>query len=533
MLRLRLAPLAALALFFASSEAIAGGHPSGAALVRLLGPHAGIALSSTGRDDTLDALVPLPDGAAASTLGLEPVVPGFGRLRGGAPAFLAFERAHPDLPIDVAPPLHMLLDRAGLFTHATVAHSASENGSGVLVGVADTGLDVTHADFLDASGRTRVAWLLDLSAPPYGKYPDLEQKYGVVDANGVLVQGAVYAAADLDQLAGTGVPPPSDSIGHGTHVTSIAAGNGGPVTAGPHYVGFAPQATILFARVTRDSTGSIDNGDLVRSVQFLFDRADAMALPVAVNLSLGTDFGPHDGTMDWEQVLASYVGPAHPGHALVAAAGNSGSIYDTPVHQSVRVSPGARMTVPIQTHGATSGSLEVWVAIRSGASLSVGFAGPDGEWIAPVSDGNEAGKNTSQYNAGVINGSSASKSPVPAASHGAVAVVSGRWPSGTYAIELDGVGTADLYLEGTGDVSVGESAGFATAVREGTINLPATHPSILGVGCTVNKPTWTTLTGALESQSAPVLDGAGGEVLLDASGEVESRPLADGEACWF
>ena len=68
---------------------------------------------------------------------------------------------------------------------------------------------------------------------------------------------------------------------------------------------------------------------------------------IVVNLSLGTDFGPHDGTMAWEQTLASYVGPSSPGHALVAAAGNSGSIADAPIHENVYVRSGTTLHVPM------------------------------------------------------------------------------------------------------------------------------------------------------------------------------------------
>ena len=101
------------------------------------------------------------------------------------------------------------------------------------------------------------------------------------------------------------------------------------------------------------------DGDLQRGAQFLFDRADFMKKPIAVNLSLGTGFGPHDGTMAWEQVLASYVGPSQPGHAIAAAAGNTGSIADAPVHQSASVSGGSRIAIPIVTQGAVNGALQV------------------------------------------------------------------------------------------------------------------------------------------------------------------------------
>jgi subtilisin family serine protease len=521
-------PACALALTFAGSAA-AGGGPDGAAIVRLLGKNAGLALSQTGSARPLTGLVRLPFGVRAESVGLEPVVPGFGRIRGGGAAIAGFAGAHPELSIEVSPPLHTLLDVAGIWTGAALAHENGANGDGVLVGVADTGLDVAHPDFKNPDGSSRVAWILDLSVPPYGKYPDLEKAYGIVDANGN-PQGAVYQGSDFPALLAAGVPLPGDEVGHGTHVTSLAAGNGG---AQAKYVGVAPHAQIVFARITTDGTNAIDNNNLVLGVQFLFDRADFMQKPIAVNLSLGSDFGPHDGTAAWEEVLASYVGPGTPGHALVAAAGNSGDIVSVPVHESVHVAPGSRMRVPISTQGAKGGALDVWIAMRPGTTLSVGLDGPDGQWIAPVSDGNEAGKNTAGYNAGVINGSAAAQSPIASESRGAVAVISGTWPAGTYAITLEGSGTADLFLQGTKDVIIGDNAGFRSPVREGTVNLPATSPGIIGVGCTINRLQWTSIDLASESQSEPLLDPAGAVPVLDSSGRVVSRSIHEGETCWF
>jgi subtilisin family serine protease len=529
--------LALLAVGTSARTAKAGGHPDGAALIRLLGPHAALALSPTGSESTLEALVRLPLGTSAESLGIDPVVPGFGRVRGGSTAILAFSTAHPTLAVEVAPPLHSLLDQAGLTINATLVHQDPGSlGDGVLVGVADTGLDITHADFRDANGNTRIAWLIDMSQPPVGTYPDLEQKYGVLDASGNVVSGAVYAAADINAILQAEGVGPGDDVGHGTHVTSIAAGNGGislPVRS--PYIGVAPNAGIVFARVTRDETDSIDNGDLQRGTQFLFDRADFMQKPIAVNLSLGSDFGPHDGTTAWEEVLASYVGPTMPGHALSAAAGNSGSIVDSPVHESAAVVGGSHISIPIATQGAQNGALQVWVAFRSGASISVGLDGPDGPWIAPQPNGEEAGKNTSGYNAAVINGSRAANSPVPTDSSGAVVVITGTWPSGQYNVTIQGEGTADLYLEGTGDVTIGGNAGFVFPVREGTVNLPATSPGIIGVGCTVNKAKWVSIDGISESEGVPVLDPSGGYAEPDPNdpGYPLERPLAAGDVCWF
>ena len=215
----------------------------------------------------------------------------------------------------------------------------------------------------------------------------------------------------------------------------------------------------------------------MRGTQFLFDRADFMQKPIAVNLSIGSDFGPHDGTMAWEETIASFVGPDKPGHAIVAAAGNSGSIVDSPVHQSARVSSGTTMRVPIATAGAANGALEVWIAIRPGASISGRLRRTIGQLIAPVGDGSEAGDNTSSFNAAVINGSGPSDSPVPQRlARGDRGHQRRRGRPATTASSSTATAPSISTLEGIGDVAIGGNAAFVGPVREGTINLPATNP---------------------------------------------------------
>jgi hypothetical protein len=187
------------------------------------------------------------------------------------------------------------------------------------------------------------------------------------------------------------------------------------------------------------------------------------------------------------------------------------------------------MRVPILTRGATNGGVQIWVSMHGDATLGVGLDGPDGTWISPVDSGQSAGKNTSDYNAAVYNGSAAPNSPVPQQSHGAVVVWQNKWPSGTYYVTLSGSGTADLYLQATGDAGLAGSVGFAHGVREGTINLPATSPAILSVGCTINKRAWRNVRGSRLGLSVPILDATGG--LLDPRGM--TRDPNDGEPCWF
>jgi subtilisin family serine protease len=499
----------------------------GAALVRLLGRGAQDAFaprSSAG----IGALVRLPPGVRAVDVGLPEAAPGIARLWGSPSRIVSFADAHPGWPLEVAPPLHTLLDTATATLKSGLANASGLDGSGVVVGIADTGIDVTHPDFLDGQGHTRVAWAFDVSAAPLGVHPDLEKQFGSTDGNGNAI-GAVWAGTDIDTLLARKATAqvPQDEVGHGTLVASCAAGNGSGGRS--FYKGVAPKATLVVARITGAADGSIGNDELLRGVAFIFDRAAAMHLPAVVNLSIGTDFGPHDGSMAWEQVLAAYVGPQHPGRSLIAAAGNSGSIADTAVHQRVHVSGGTTMRVPIHTNGAMSGGVQVWVAMHAGGGMRVGLDGPDDTWIAPVGGGQSAGKNTSDYDAAVYNGTE-SNSPVPAQSHGAVVVWQRHWPAGTYWITLSGAGTADLYLQATGDAATGiNPVGFAHGVRESTINLPATSPSIIGVGCTINKTSWRNVHGVRLGLVVPELDSAGD--LVDPLGK--SRDAVAGEPCWF
>src|SRR6185312_11665487 len=109
--------------------------------------------------------------------------------------------------------------------------------------------------------------------------------------------------------------------GHGTHVTSIAAGNGGiSIHAKPTYAGVAPGATLIIANPS--SGGGFFDADVLRAANFIFNRADALQQPVVCNLSLGGDFGPHDGTTALEKGLSAMVGDDKPGRAIVVAAGN-------------------------------------------------------------------------------------------------------------------------------------------------------------------------------------------------------------------
>src|SRR5688572_19632130 len=83
----------------------------GASYLRTLGPRAASVLAPN--SGLIGANVALPHGVRAQDVGLDAVAPGIGRMRASPAKVNAFIDAHPDLQVEIAPPLHLLMDRAG------------------------------------------------------------------------------------------------------------------------------------------------------------------------------------------------------------------------------------------------------------------------------------------------------------------------------------------------------------------------------------------------------------------------------------
>ncbi|MBI5170105.1 MAG: S8 family serine peptidase [Candidatus Eisenbacteria bacterium] len=222
------------------------------------------------------------------------------------------------------------------------------DGAGVAVGVLDSGLDYTHADFRTAGNLSRVRALLDYSSG---------------------TDGATCRPGQLDSLTCPEIDG-SGGHGHGTHVTGIAAGGGRRNAA---YKGMAPAADILFVKGIRDaqSNGGFSDADVVNGTAFLLSQAAALGKPAVVNLSLGGQVGAHDGTSVQEQFLDSFVGP---GRVIVAAAGNSGA---DPIHAGYTVQ-GSAFNDALETGlfiGPTGAYVDAWAP--PSAIVSFGIAAYD------------------------------------------------------------------------------------------------------------------------------------------------------------
>lgn len=423
-----------------------------------------------------------------------------------APSEIApFASAHPDVLLHWAPPRRVLVDEAEKWIGGTVFRNETGlTGLGVVVGIVDTGLDVGHPDLQTADGKSRVRYLLDFSREAADRQPELEEEYGCTGDTDC----AIYSNEDLDDILSNGVTgdEPTDNFGHGTHVASLAAGNG-LASKTPRYIGVAPEATIFGARVSRAGDGAIHDADILQATRFVFEQAERLGMPAVVNLSLGSDFGTHDGTSPLEQGLASFVGPDHPGRAIVVAAGNSGTLYagigrgqpePFGIHTEVHVPRESPVEIPLMTPtealGARrGGSAYVWLGFRPGDEISLAVDHDGESWIPDIAPGESTTFPAPGYEGTVFNGPTDGQSSIKVGPHNAVLVIDGDFAPGTvFTLRLSGHGTVNLWVQATGGASPDTSVGvlLPRGEKQGTINIPASHPDLIAVGATVNRNHW-------------------------------------------
>ena len=156
-------------------------------------------------------------------------------------------------------------------------------GRGVLILVADSGIDWQRADFIDTNGSTRIRWLWDQT---------LDQE---------------YSAAQIDRALMAENPetryrllPSIDVSGHGTAVAGIAAG----ANEQTGYVGAAPRAELLIVKLgPADPLGFPRTTELMRAVAWGLQKAQLLQMPLVINLSFGNSYGAHDGSSLLERFL--------------------------------------------------------------------------------------------------------------------------------------------------------------------------------------------------------------------------------------
>ncbi len=214
--------------------------------------------------------------------------------------------------VTLTPPKKLYNSKAVNYQNVQKAYDAGYTGSDVIIGIVDTGIDFYHPMFRKQNGDTRILYLWDQTLSGTGP-SGFQYNYGVE-----------YTQSQINQDLNSGTPysvvKQQDINGHGTHVAGSAAGDDHTISPQDTLHGGAKEANLIIVKTT------LENADIINAVDYIFAKASALGLPCVVNLSLGGQYGPHDGTDDDSQAINSLTGP---GKIIVYAAGNDG---DKKVH---------------------------------------------------------------------------------------------------------------------------------------------------------------------------------------------------------
>ncbi len=215
-------------------------------------------------------------------------------------------------------------------------------GNGVVVGIIDAGFDYTHPAFYDAERKTlRIKRVWEQYTKQEGASSPADFNYGIE-----LTTPEEILAARGDY----------DGNSHGNHVVATIAG--ADTTLYSKYIGIAPEADIVLVSKKEYERG---NQNILDGIKYIFNYAKSVGKPCVINMSLGHQAGPHDGTSVFDQTLSELQGE---GLIIVGSAGN---------HQQEKFHLGYEFSgkedAPLQTfidfHSAPSlsnsrGDVEVW-----------------------------------------------------------------------------------------------------------------------------------------------------------------------------
>ena len=239
--------------------------------------------------------------------------------------------------------------RAHVEARADLARAAHNiNGRGVIVAIADRGIDWRNQDFRNADGSTRIAGIFDLSDDTGANAPG--NPYGA---------GTLYTRAQIDAaLSGGPQLATRDAVGHGTASAGGCCGNGR--NSNGQFIGFAPEATIVAIKVVSEGApahGSVAaeapfdrTEQLPKAIQYVKALSAQLGMPAVMLWNFGSIGEPADGTSTLAKLIDASAGPGIPGFAIVSGTGDDGGSAN---HAAGSIAPG--QTIDLQfTRGASN-----------------------------------------------------------------------------------------------------------------------------------------------------------------------------------
>lgn len=282
------------------------------------------------------------------------------------------------------------------------------DGSGILIGFVDTGIDYAGTIFQNPDKTTRVVAIWDQTIPAGTKLQlvasdqqnnqqnNQQSNQQSIQENTKSPEGFLYGSEFTNEQLNAAlktenayeVIPSRDENGHGTFLASIAAGN---ELLDGSFTGAAPKADIAVVKLKPAKSSlrayyQIKNGaiayqenDIMAGVTYLSQLAKRRQQPLVICLGIGSNSGSHSGGLPLARLLDTLGSSV--GVTIVAGTGNEtarghhfeGKISSENAYEDVEIRV---------AEGENGFLLELWA--NSPETYSVAVRSPNGETIPRV-----------------------------------------------------------------------------------------------------------------------------------------------------
>lgn len=343
------------------------------------------------------------------------------------------------------------------------------SGRGVLIGIADSGIDYRHPDFRNADGSTKIAAIWDQSLVPDAE-KGWEPPEGFLTGVEFTAEQINTALAEEENGAVERSLPVRDISGHGTAVAGIAAGK----------EGVAPESELLIVRLGTPARDSFPRTtELMRAVTYLVKKALLLQKPIAINISFGNTYGSHDGTSLLERFLdnASEVGRC----VICVGSGNEGAARG---HMAGNALESTKVELAVGSYESAF-SVQLWKNYADTFRITLTSPGGRNTLFSTDDPGGERMRRIPMEGTEVL---LYIGEPVPYSSQQEIYldflpmdryVSSGIW---SFTLEPVRIVTGNFSMYLPSQAAIGESTGFYRATPDTTLTIPSTASRAITVG---------------------------------------------------
>lgn len=259
------------------------------------------------------------------------------------------------------PKCYTLLDEAAM-TQAGILQvqnypTLNLQGTDVIIGLIDTGIDYQNPIFRNLDGSTRIAGIWDQTiqdgTPPEGFFYGTEYRREQIDE-------ALQSENPLS------VVPSTDENSHGTFLASLAAGGASEEN---RFIGAAPDATLAVVKLKpakqylkdfyeiHTDAACYQETDIMLGLSYLNGLAAQLDMPLVICIAVGTNLGGHSAASPLNGLLEIYANLAQ--RVIVIGTGNEANKrhHYLGVSQNINDVKEAEIRVPSGVNGFT---LELW-----------------------------------------------------------------------------------------------------------------------------------------------------------------------------